>query len=510
MSFPAGTPVTIGKQDLQTSVNGGGFARSLSRVEWDFDGDGSYEVSDTGPWLTAIGNSTCSGTCPYYTTRETRATYFEATTSFTSIGSHTVRLRVRYSDGSTQSSEGVFSATEDVVSAVLKRASTSDGAGGATGPVLTGRSVYLTASESSSASGKVARYEWDLDGDGTFEIDGGSISTYTTKFSSPGNKSVGVRVTSRGGSTTSATFAIEVRNAPPEGEPGMSILDGAVSTNVKSVKLNLVWPEFATEVRVSNDGGFATSKTQTFQLAPAIDWTLDDSVKGIFTKVVYVRFNGSGIDNTKTYSDDIILDTTPPTIESTSAAASGTSLVISSKAADDITGVDDIQIKSESTMVTQDYSSSVTVSAGDLGLAVSSSSVRKMAGAKLQVRVSDGAGNWSGWKPIEVAGVRPVASSLNSTGGAAGSNSSSVTQFTGKSLKIGSTVRYGDLAAIAKLKVPAKAKISVRIVRSFAKSCRPVGGRLVGLGVGTCRLTVTVAPAKGKALSKSLSLQVIK
>jgi hypothetical protein len=356
----------------------------------------------------------------------------------------------------------------------------------------------------------VSKYEWDLNGDGTYEVDGGSTATYTTSFAEAGTKTVGVRVTSRGGSTSNASTSIEVRKAPPSGEPGLSIKGGASYTNTKAVQLNLVWPEYATEARISNDGGFAASKTLTVPLATSVNWELDDSVSGVFTKVVYVRFSGSGVDTTKTYSDDIILDTTAPTIETSAATAEGSAVALALKATDDITGVDDVQIKSDTVTVTKDYASSLSVPTNDLGLVVEASSVVKMAtSTTLQVRVSDKAGNWTDWKSLNVSGLRSGSAAKTTTGATtARSTNSGAVSAPKVVLSAGSNARYSALAKEAKLSIGKGSKVSVRVPATSLKVCRPAGGVLIGLKSGTCKITVTVTPKVGRAKSKTLTLKL--
>jgi len=190
--------------------------------------------------------------------------------------------------------------------------------------------------------------------------------------------------------------------SPPAGEVGVSILDGSAYTNTKAVKLNLVWPEYATEARISNDGGFAASKTKVVALGASVDWDLDDSVKGIYTKVVYVRFNGSGIDTSKTYSDDIILDLTPPEVKSASATASNSTVTLKVKATDDISGVDKIEIATNKKTIERDYKTTLTFSLSDLG--VSSASVRAANSSEVTIRVraTDNAKNRSSPQTLTV------------------------------------------------------------------------------------------------------------
>jgi YVTN family beta-propeller protein len=279
----------------------------------------------------------------------------------------------------------------------------------------------------------------------------------------------------------SQTFTI--LSSPPPGEPGVSIKNGASYVNTKQVTLNLIWPEYATAARISNDGGFAASKTQTKDLAASIDWELDDSVQGIYTKVVYVRFNGVA-DTTKTYSDDIILDTSPPVVESSTAAAVSGSIDLTLKATDDITGVDKVQIKNGATTVTKDYAAKVSVPLADLLLSVSSMSVQKLAITSVEIRVSDKAGNWSAYAPLSVSSA----------------TAPTVTKSKSATAK--------SIAIFAKIPVLSTSKVSLKVVSGYAKFCKVSGAALKGLKAGTCKVTVTVTPKKGKAIPKTVTLKI--
>ena len=52
------------------------------------------------------------------------------------------------------------------------------------------------------------------------------------------------------------------------------------------------------------------------------------------------------------------------------------------------------------------------------------------------------------------------------------------------------------------------AKIGVRVPTASLKVCRPIGGVLVGIKSGTCKVTVTVTPKVGRAKSKTLTLKL--
>jgi hypothetical protein len=213
----------------------------------------------------------------------------------------------------------------------------------------------------------------------------------------------------------SRTFS--VLPAPPIGEQGISINSGSVYTNTKNVKLNVVWPSFATEMRVSNDGGFISGLTVVKELQSEVSWELDDSIYGLYTKNVYVRFSGNGIDQVRTFSDDIILDTTNPSIQKASSSTSSGSVLA------DLTTVSSIstflptakKVKSKTkkiSMVAKDNKSGVAttqLSFSPAGQVIKTLPYRKSFKVKMPkatkyvyVRVLDGAGNPSPWKRIKV------------------------------------------------------------------------------------------------------------
>ena len=328
----------------------------------------------------------------------------------------------------------------------------------------------------------------------------------------------------------SKTFAI--LPSPPVGEPGASINNGDAYTGSKKVVLNLVWPEYATSVRISNDGGFAASKTQVKDLAMAIDWELDDSVLGINTKVVYLRFNGVA-DTSKTYIDDIVLDTTAPTIETSSAVAASSSVDVLLKVTDDLTGVNKVQIRNGTKTVTKDYATKLSVPLADLYLSVSSSGVRKSATTAVEIRVSDNAGNWTDWKTVTVAGlietpaattpvvattvapvvattVAPVVASTIAPDNSLTIARVSVPMATSPKVTTSKPAAAKSIATFAKLKVLSTSRVSLKVVASSAKYCKVSGATLKGVKAGFCKVTVTVTPKKGRAASKTVTLKVTK
>ncbi|MCC7477027.1 hypothetical protein IT575_01095 [bacterium] len=79
------------------------------------------------------------------------------------------------------------------------------------GTVDVGEEVVMDGSFSSDPEGSIVRYEWDSDGDGSFETDGGAISAYSTYPAQPGTLSLGLRVTDASGQTATASQSLIVQ-----------------------------------------------------------------------------------------------------------------------------------------------------------------------------------------------------------------------------------------------------------------------------------------------------------
>jgi hypothetical protein len=67
-----------------------------------------------------------------------------------------------------------------------------------------------------------------------------------------------------------------------------------------------------------------------------------------------------------------------------------------------------------------------------------------------------------------------------------------------------------SIATFAKLKVFSTSKLSLKVVPSSSKFCKVSGTTLKGLKAGSCKVTVTVIPRKGRATSKTVTLKVTK
>ena len=98
----------------------------------------------------------------------------------------------------------------------------------------------------------------------------------------------------------------------------------------------------------------------------------------------------------------------------------------------------------------------------------------------------------------------PASATTTTTPSATSTSTSAPTVSTSKSATAKS------IAAFAKLKVLSTSKVSLKVVASSAKYCKVSGSSLKGVKTGSCKVTVTVTPKKGRATSKTVTLKVSK
>lgn len=101
---------------------------------------------------------------------------------------------------------------------------------------------------------------------------------------------------------------------PVEGEPGITVNEGAEYTDSVNVTVTVEPPFCSTSIIASNDGGFGAA--QTLSPNKQFSWTLKGSTAKL-PKTVYVRFHGEG--DSSTFTDDIVLDQAPPVIKEVEA-----------------------------------------------------------------------------------------------------------------------------------------------------------------------------------------------
>ena len=75
------------------------------------------------------------------------------------------------------------------------------------------QTVTFNASASSDPDGTITKYEWDLDGNGTFETDTGTTATTSRVYANAATVNIGLRVTDDDGATGTTTRAFSVKSA---------------------------------------------------------------------------------------------------------------------------------------------------------------------------------------------------------------------------------------------------------------------------------------------------------
>lgn len=195
------------------------------------------------------------------------------------------------------------------------------------------------------------------------------------------------------GATTAVSDGVAVTAAPgtPSTRVGITINNGAEATNTASVSLRIREPLGATAVVLSNDGSFDTPTQLPVAANDTYSWTLDSRGSQKRARVVYVRFAGALLDANQTFQDDILLDTSAPTVTTATISARSTakSATVRVAATDAGSGVQTIQYSGKQS----------AAKARMLKLRKSRSFQVKPKNAKW-VRAVDVAGNKSKWKRI--------------------------------------------------------------------------------------------------------------
>src|SRR2546421_1556435 len=172
----AGQPATL---DASGSSDPDG---TVTQYEWDFDNNGTYEQTTTSP--------TVNHAFPR------------------PAGQVTVGLRVTDNSGSTDATTAkvnvVLAPSPGTLSASVPNAV----------PLNTPITFTDTGASDPNAGGSITKYEWDLDGNGSFETDTGTTASATHSYPSNGPISVGVRVTDSDGGQSTAAVALQINPGP--------------------------------------------------------------------------------------------------------------------------------------------------------------------------------------------------------------------------------------------------------------------------------------------------------
>jgi hypothetical protein len=222
----------------------------LVKFEWDIDNDGTFDLTTVPPVCTA----TVVGGYP-----DTGSDY-----------SQVVVLRVTDNDGITDDDSSLVNITTGNLPPV------ADPGGPYLGAI--GEAITLDGSGSFDPNageptcGDIVQYEWDLDGNGTFETDGGGSPTYVYTWTTAYNGDIGLRVTDDcGAQGSSSVYAkISVSDIQP-------IVD---SYNVvQTTRLSRFVFQYEVQLTLANVGtGDATNVSAQLVGFPANVSVVDDTV----------------------------------------------------------------------------------------------------------------------------------------------------------------------------------------------------------------------------------------
>ncbi|MEN3283116.1 MAG: hypothetical protein V7607_4256 [Solirubrobacteraceae bacterium] len=165
---------------------------TIAKYEWDLDGNGSYETN--------------TGSTP------------TATKTYSAEGAVSVGLKVTDNQGGTDTESHTINVVANQPPTAAFTASPN--------PAVLGQATQFNGSGSADVDGTIAKYEWDLDGNGTYETDTGTTKTTSKTYTATGTTSVGLRVTDDGGKTATTTLPVTV-NSGGVSNYGDAVLDTA-------------------------------------------------------------------------------------------------------------------------------------------------------------------------------------------------------------------------------------------------------------------------------------------
>lgn len=173
LSLSSGS-VHVGDQVRMDSSRSSDADGRVTRYEWDYTGDGQFE----------IGSS-------------------HATHTYTEAGTYMVRVRVTDDSGNTAETDSPLTVSAYPGPAAAVSCDTTN--------VTSGQTVRCTSDDSGSPF-RVARHDWDIQSDGSYDLHGTSVSF---RYSHPGSYTVRLLVTDSHGNTATTDFAVRVANLPP-------------------------------------------------------------------------------------------------------------------------------------------------------------------------------------------------------------------------------------------------------------------------------------------------------
>jgi subtilisin-like proprotein convertase family protein len=193
-AVPLNTPITFTDTGASDPNSGG----AITKYEWDLDGNGTFEQST--------------------------ATTPTASHSYGSNGTRSVKVRVTNTDGVTAVATYTLVALNQPPAISSLTASPN--------PAVVGQTVTLTAAAADPEGHGIARYDWDLDGNGGYETPSGASPTISYAYPNAGPIPVGVRVTDADGGQSTTTVTLQVNEGPGGAGAGAGTGSGGAGSTV--------------------------------------------------------------------------------------------------------------------------------------------------------------------------------------------------------------------------------------------------------------------------------------
>lgn len=186
--------VTVG-QKANLSAAGSSDDNGIARYDWDLDGNGSYE--------------TATGTSP------------TVQAPFGSVGTKTVRVRVT----------DVYGAASSAAATVTVHPAPDAAFNASPHPAVIGEQVVFDGTPSIRTE-PIAKFEWDLDGNGTFETNTGARPIATRRFDAAGTVTTRLRITDGQGAQSVETKQLTILAQAPRDTVAPRVRIGVVSSRL--------------------------------------------------------------------------------------------------------------------------------------------------------------------------------------------------------------------------------------------------------------------------------------
>jgi hypothetical protein len=139
--------------------------------------------------------------------------------------------------------------------------------------------IYLSPFGSRDLDGRIVRYEWDLDGDGSFETDATATAGYTqTLYTRPRIYTPVLRVTNEKGEQATASTSVSVRHPASSNVDYESIFDdtqvGQITMYFKQADWERMMADPTLKIRVEADAEIFGERIERVEIGPRGNFTL--------------------------------------------------------------------------------------------------------------------------------------------------------------------------------------------------------------------------------------------